>query len=130
MSIENESENECVVVDNITDIIPKKNNILKTTDFSSNDNTISTNNTKIFLAKNTLNSLRTIENCRLDAFGNKIIKGNKKNYKVTFVDQVDENKDLIEEISVENFKKYNVLMAFSQDDKVEEHGCCTTCLIF
>ena len=128
--MEYESENENTIINNISDIIPKKNNILKTTDFSSSDNTISTNNTKTFLPKNTLNSLRTLENCRLDAYGNKIMKGNKKNYKVTFIDQVDENKDLIEEISVENFKKYNVLMAFTQDDKVEEHGCCTTCLIF
>ena len=127
MSIIN--ENEDININNIIDIIPKKNNIYKATDFSSNDNTISTNNTKTLLAKNTLNSLRTIDNCRLDAYGNKIIKGNKKNYKVTFIDEVDENKDLIEEINVENFKKYNVLMVFSKDDKVEEHGCCT-CLIF
>ena len=127
MSIIN--ENEDINNNNIIDIIPKKNNIIKVTDFFSNDNTISTNNTKTLFAKNTLNSLRTIDNCRLDAYGNKIIKGNKKNYKVTFIDEVDENKDLIEEINVENFKKYNVLMVFSKDDKVEEHGCCT-CLIF
>ena len=92
MSIENENEN--ININNIVDI-PKKNNIFKAAYFSSNDNTISTNNTKNLLTKNTLNSLRTIENCRLDAYGNKIIKGNKKNYKVTFIDQVDENKNLI-----------------------------------
>ena len=108
----------------------KKINNFKINDFSSNDNTISTNNTQNKLSsKNTLSSQKSNENCRYDAYGTKIIKKNKKKYKVTFIDQLNKNNELVEFFSIPNYKKLNSLMSFSEQDKVEAHGCCS-CTIF
>jgi len=108
----------------------KKNNNFKINDFSSNDNTISTNNTQNKLStKSSLNSQKSIENCRCDAYGIKITKKNRKKYKVTFIDQLDKNNELVEIFPIPNYKKLNSLMSFSEEDKVEAHGCCS-CTIF
>lgn len=113
-----------------TDNISKKMNNIKINDFYSTDNTISTNNTQNKLSsKSTLVSQKSIENCRFDAYGIKIIKKNKKKYKVTFIDELDKNNELVEIFPIPNYKKLNSLMSFSEEDKVEAHGCCS-CTIF
>ena len=112
-----------------TDNIKKMNNI-KINDFSSTDNTISTSNTQNkLLSKRSLILQKSIETCRYDAYGIKIIKRNKKKYKVTFIDELDKNNELVEYFPIPNDKKLNRIMSFSEEDKVEAHGCCS-CTIF
>ena len=112
-----------------TDNIKKMNNI-KINDFSSTYNTISTSNTQNkLLSKSSLISQKSIETCRYDAYGIKIIKRNKKKYKVTFIDELDKNNELVEYFPIPNDKKLNRIMSFSEEDKVEAHGCCS-CTIF
>jgi hypothetical protein len=45
---------------------------------------------------------------RLDSYGNKITKGNKKKVHIRFSDNIPENK-LIHVIPIESFKKYNII---------------------
>ena len=107
----------------------KKSINLRLNDFSS-ENTYSTNNTiKRFTSKPTLTSQKTFDNLRYDAYGNRIIKYNKKRVKVTFIDQLDENNKLVEFCEIPNYKILNRVNSFKEEDKVEPHGCCS-CTIF
>ena len=67
---------------------------------------------------------------RTDKFGNIINKKNKKNIKVTFSDEIDNNK-LVSEIQIESFKKYNLILGLPKGDyydgenrKQNEYCCC------
>ena len=44
---------------------------------------------------------------RVDKFGNVISKKNKKNYKISFVDEIDSNKPIAKIMKVESFRRYN-----------------------
>ena len=63
---------------------------------------------------------------RKDYYGNVISKKNKENYKVTFIDHVEENKNLIEEIPVESYKEYNYEMYKKSENLFDkENACCS-----
>ena len=60
---------------------------------------------------NSFNRSNTLENnskLRLDKFGNIISKKNRNEYKISFVDRVEKNKNLVEIHCVESYKQYNL----------------------
>ena len=61
---------------------------------------------------------------RKDYYGNVINKKNKENYKVTFIDNVDENKNLVEEIPVESYKEYNYEMYKKSKNLFDKESVC------
>lgn len=71
------------------------------------------------------------ETIRKDYYGNEISKKNKEKYKVTFIDIVDKNKNLVEEIPVESYKEFNYeIYKRKSNINDEENICCNeSCLI-
>ena len=71
---------------------------------------------------------------RIDAYGNEITKSKNKQFHVTFIDKLDDNrkKKLVEVIHVPSYKKYNYKVnnnAFDFD--TEGAACCNApCVIF
>ena len=61
---------------------------------------------------------------RKDFYGNVITKKNKDKYKVTFIDKVDENKKLVEEIHVESYKEINYEIYKGKYFIDKENICC------
>lgn len=61
---------------------------------------------------------------RKDFYGNVISKKNKDKYKVTFIDKVDENKKLVEEIPVESYKDINYEIYKGKYFIDKENICC------
>ncbi len=74
------------------------------------------NNIDIYVKRNLNNKEKNLEsiennpekNARLDIYRNKIIKGNKKNIHIRFLDNIDSNK-LIDVIPLQSLKKYNII---------------------
>ena len=71
---------------------------------------------------------------RIDAYGNEITKSKNKQFHVTFIDKLDDNrkKKLVQVIHVPSYKKYNYKVnnnAFDFD--TEGAACCNApCVIF
>ena len=64
------------------------------------------------------------ETIRKDYYGNEISKKNKEKYKVTFIDIVDKNKNLVEEIPVESYKEINYEIYKGKYFIDKENICC------
>ena len=67
---------------------------------------------------------------RTDRNGVPICKGNKKKIKVTFIDQIDENKKFEEIIDIESIKKYNICYGLPKEDKYIKETVCCSCILF
>jgi hypothetical protein len=63
---------------------------------------------------------------RRDYFGNVIKKKNKKKIKVSFVDEIKENKPLAEVIDIESYKKYNYIFGMPSEANFN-HNLKTNC---
>ena len=68
---------------------------------------------------------------RTDNFGDIINKQNKKKIKICFIDEVDNNQNLVTEIKIESFKTYNLILGLPKNDyyggenkKKNECSCC------
>ena len=75
-----------------------------------------------------INSLSKNKNLceRLEKFGNKINKENKKNVHITFLDNIPyRNNKLIEIIPIESFKKLNMREKITKEDFISHcSNCC------
>ena len=67
---------------------------------------------------------------RTDRNGVQICKGNKKKVKVTFIDQIDENKKFEEIIDIQSIKKYNINYGIPKEDKYIKETVCCSCILF
>ena len=67
---------------------------------------------------------------RTDRNGVQICKSNKKKIKVTFIDQIDQNKKFEEIIDIESIKKYNICYGLPKEDKYIKETVCCSCILF
>ena len=69
---------------------------------------------------------------RRDYFGNIIKKKNRKKIKVSFVDEINENKPLAEVIDIESYKKYNYIFGMPSEDNYNQNlkTNCQCCIVF
>ena len=69
---------------------------------------------------------------RRDAFGNEIKRRNRKKIKVTFADQIEDKKPLVNIIDIECFKKYNYIVGLPKEDTIKNNvsANCQCCAIF
>ena len=68
---------------------------------------------------------------RRDVYGNLINKKNRRKVRVTFADEIEENKPLASVINIESFKKYNFIFGMPNEDIINKNlktncQCCTT----
>ena len=85
---------------------------------------------KFLAAKKEINNNNIIKAKRTDRNGVPICKGNKKKVKVTFIDQIDENKKFEEIIDIESIKKYNICYGLPKEDKYIKETVCCSCILF
>ena len=93
------------------------------------------NNINIYVKRNLNSNEKNIEsieakpekNARLDTYGNKIFKGNKKNIHIRFLDNIDSNK-LIDIIPIQSFKKFNIIEEIPDEKYISNFNKC--CKIF
>ena len=87
---------------------------------------------KFLAAKKEINNNNNNNNKakRTDRNGVPICKGNKKKIKVTFIDQIDENKKFEEIIDIESIKKYNICYGLPKEDKYIKETVCCSCILF
>ena len=67
---------------------------------------------------------------RRDVYGNLINKKNRRKVRVTFADEINEDKPLASVINIESFKKYNFIFGMPNEDIVKRNlktncQCCT-----
>ena len=69
---------------------------------------------------------------RRDYYGNEIKKKNKRRVKVTFLDEIQENKPLAEIINIESFKKYNYIFGMPSEANFNKNikTNCQCCMVF
>ena len=69
---------------------------------------------------------------RRDYYGNEIKKKNKRRIKVSFLDEIQENKPLAEIINIESFKKYNYIFGMPSEDNYNQNlkTNCQCCIVF
>lgn len=69
---------------------------------------------------------------RRDYYGNEIKKKNKRRIKVTFLDEIQENKPLAEIINIESFKKYNYIFGMPSEANFNKNikTNCQCCIVF
>lgn len=69
---------------------------------------------------------------RRDYYGNEIKKKNKRRIKVTFLDEIQENKPLAEIINIESFKKYNYIFGMPSEANFNKNikTNCQCCMVF
>ena len=68
---------------------------------------------------------------RRDVYGNLINKKNRRKVRVTFADEIKEDKPLASVINIESFKKYNYIFGMPNEDIINKNlktncQCCTT----
>ena len=85
---------------------------------------------KFLAAKKEINNNNNNKTKRTDRNGVPICKGNKKKVKVTFIDQIDENKKFEEIIDIESIKKYNICYGLPKEDKYIKETVCCSCILF
>ena len=85
---------------------------------------------KFLAAKKEINNNNNNKAKRTDRNGVPICKGNKKKIKVTFIDQIDENKKFEEIIDIESIKKYNICYGLPKEDKYIKETVCCSCILF
>ena len=85
---------------------------------------------KFLAAKKEINNNNIIKAKRTDRNGVPICKGNKKKIKVTFIDQIDQNKKFEEIIDIESIKKYNICYGLPKEDKYIKETVCCSCILF
>ena len=69
---------------------------------------------------------------RRDAFGNMINKKNKRKIKVSFADELKEEKPLVSVINIESFKKYNIILGMPSENTLNKNmsANCQCCSIY
>ena len=69
---------------------------------------------------------------RRDYYGNEIKKMNKRRIKVSFLDEIQENKPLAEIINIESFKKYNYIFGMPSEANFNKNikTNCQCCMVF
>lgn len=69
---------------------------------------------------------------RRDYYGNEIKKKNKRRVKVSFLDEIQENKPLAEIINIESFKKYNYIFGMPSEANFNKNikTNCQCCMVF
>ena len=69
---------------------------------------------------------------RRDYYGNEIKKKNKRRVKVSFLDEIKENKPLAEIINIESFKKYNYIFGMPSEANFNKNikTNCQCCMVF
>ena len=69
---------------------------------------------------------------RRDYYGNEIKKKNKRRVKVSFLDEIQENKPLAEIINIESFKKYNYIFGMPSEVNFNKNikTNCQCCMVF
>jgi hypothetical protein len=69
---------------------------------------------------------------RRDYYGNEIKKKNKRRIKVSFLDEIQENKPLAEIINIESFKKYNYIFGMPSEANFNKNikTNCQCCMVF
>ena len=63
---------------------------------------------------------------RRDYYGTEIKRKNKRKIKITFVDEINENKPLAEVINIESYKKYNYIFGMPSEANFN-HNLKTNC---
>ena len=63
---------------------------------------------------------------RRDHYGTEIKRKNRRKIKISFVDEIDENKPLAEVINIESYKKYNYIFGMPSEDNFN-HNLKTNC---
>jgi hypothetical protein len=68
---------------------------------------------------------------RKDAFGNIITRKNKKKIKVSFIDEIDKDKQFTSTIEIQSFKKYNLVLGIPSEEHYNKNvktdcQCCIT----
>lgn len=74
------------------------------------------------------------KNERTDRNGTVINKKNKRKVKISFIDQIDKHNNLVTEIKIESFKKYNIISGMPKEDFYDgsdknNSKCSCICLI-
>ena len=69
---------------------------------------------------------------RRDYYGTEIKKKNKKKIKISFVDEINEDKPLAEVINIESYKKYNYIFGMPSEDNLNYNvkTNCQCCILF
>ena len=69
---------------------------------------------------------------RRDVYGNLICKKNRRKVRVTFADEIDEDKPLASVINIESFKKYNYIFGMPKVDTINKNITtnCQCCNVF
>ena len=57
---------------------------------------------------------------RRDAFGNIIKKKNRKNIKVSFIDEINEEQPLVNVIDIESYKNFNIILGMSKEENIND----------
>ena len=69
---------------------------------------------------------------RRDVYGNLINKKNRRKVRVTFMDELDEEKPLVSVVKVESYKKYNYIFGMPNENVINKnlHANCQCCITF
>lgn len=69
---------------------------------------------------------------RRDVYGNLINRKNKRKVRVTFIDDIDDEKPLVSVIKVESYKKYNFILGMPNENVINKNikTNCQCCTIF
>ena len=69
---------------------------------------------------------------RRDYYGTEIKKKNRRKVKISFVDEINEDKPLAEVINIESFKKYNYIIGMPSEANFNRNlkANCQCCITF
>ena len=69
---------------------------------------------------------------RRDAYGNLINKKNKRKIKVSFIDEIEEEKPFASVINIESFKKYNYIFGYPSEENFNKNvrTNCQCCIVY
>ena len=69
---------------------------------------------------------------RRDVYGNLICKKNRRKVRVTFADEIDEDKPLASVIDIESYKNYNYIFGMPKEDTINKNIStnCQCCILF
>ena len=69
---------------------------------------------------------------RRDVYGNLICKKNRRKVRVTFADEIEEEKPLASVIDIESYKKYNYIFGMPKVDTINKNITtnCQCCNVF
>ena len=69
---------------------------------------------------------------RRDVYGNLINKKNKRKIKVSFIDEIEEEKSFASVINIESFKKYNYIFGYPSEENFNKNvrTNCQCCIVY